>query len=107
MPVPLRAAVTLGHSNQGKELQRLLPLFPSTVEVSPVRLHLEDMPLLVPQFLPGSARAANSFAPRRPCGCSCGFRGGQLGAGHQMLGEVVKHRRTGSSSPKTSPRRTR
>ena len=49
------SAVGGGHAGatarQAADLLQLLRLFPSTVEVPPLRLHLEDLPLLVPLFL--------------------------------------------------------
>jgi transcriptional regulator with AAA-type ATPase domain len=44
-------AVTLGHHLDGGELADLLRFFPSTVELPPLRHHVEDVQALVPFFL--------------------------------------------------------
>ncbi len=48
---PQWVALTLSDNTFGKTLVPLLPLFPSTVELPPLRLHLEDLPLLAASFL--------------------------------------------------------
>ena len=52
---PYDPALGGGHARQrdrpARPPRQLLRLFPSTVELPPLRLHLEDLPLLVPVFL--------------------------------------------------------
>ncbi|MBA3800729.1 MAG: GAF domain-containing protein, partial [Geodermatophilaceae bacterium] len=48
---PLWVAVTLTHDHQSKALVQLLQLFPSTVDVPPLRLHREDLQPLATLFL--------------------------------------------------------
>ena len=98
-------AVTL-HSSEGhgKALLQLMSLFPSSVEIPPLRLHLEDLPLLVPAFLArigqGGHLAASPEAVRLLMRMSWPGNAEQL---HELLREVVKHRRTGVIKPADLP----
>lgn len=102
---PLWAAVTLGRpAEHNKELLALLQLFPSTLEVPPLRLHLEDMKLLVPLFLSrlgqGGHLVCSPEAMRLLMRMSWPGNAEQV---HQLLREVVKHRRTGLIEPEHLP----
>ena len=102
---PLWVAVTLRNSEgHGKALQQLMRLFPSSVEIPPLRLHLEDLPLLVPAFLSrlgqGGHLAASPEAVRLLMRMSWPGNAEQL---HELLREVVKHRRTGVIQPADLP----
>ena len=96
----LWVAVTLRAGADSGELARLLRLFPSTVEVPPLR-HAPGGPAGAGVVLPGPAR------PRRPAGVLAGGAAaadaldlaGQRRAAHQMLRQVVQHRRTGTILP--------
>ena len=97
-------AVTLGTDRSSKTLPELLRLFPSTVELPPLRLHLEDLPLLVPVFLSrlaqGAHLACSPEAMRLLMRMSWPGNAEQL---HELLREVVKHRRTGWITPEDLP----
>ena len=47
----LRVAVTLNRKNANVDLTKLLRFFPATVELPPLRHHIEDLQELVPFFL--------------------------------------------------------
>jgi transcriptional regulator of acetoin/glycerol metabolism len=102
---PLWVAVTLRSSDgHGKALLQLMRLFPSSVEIPPLRLHLEDLPLLVPAFLSrlgqGAHLAASPEAIRLLMRMSWPGNAEQL---HELLREVVRHRRTGFIKPADLP----
>ena len=101
---PLWVAVTLGTDRSSKALPELMRLFPSTVELPPLRLHLEDLPLLVPVFLSrlgqGAHLACSPEAMRLLMRMSWPGNAEQL---HELLREVVKHRRTGWITPGDLP----
>ena len=101
---PLWAAITLDADTHSSDLVHLLQLFPSTVEVPPLRLHLEDLPLLVHVFLSrlgqGGRLDCSPEAMRLLMRMSWPGNAEQV---HQVLREVVKHRRTGSIQPEDLP----
>ncbi|MEJ7833692.1 MAG: helix-turn-helix domain-containing protein [Nocardioides sp.] len=102
---PLWAAVTLGEAGMNnQELDHLLQMFPSTVEVPALRLHLEDLPLLVSLFLSrlgqGGQLACSPEAMRLLMRMSWPGNAEQV---HQLLREVVRHRRTGQIQPEDLP----
>jgi transcriptional regulator of acetoin/glycerol metabolism len=93
---PLWAAVTLERTVAGGDLARLLRLFPTTAEVPPLRLHIEDLEQLVSFFLArlsqGSRVACSPSALRLLMRSSWPGNVSQL---HQLLHQVVQHRRSG------------
>ena len=97
-------AVTLGTDRPAQTLPELLRLFPSTVELPPLRLHLEDLPLLVPVFLSrlgqGGHLTCSPEAMRLLMRMSWPGNAEQL---HDLLREVVKHRRSGCIKPEDLP----
>jgi transcriptional regulator of acetoin/glycerol metabolism len=101
---PLWAAVTLSPGAKSTPLLHLLQLFPSTLEVPPLRHHLEDLHVLVPLFLSRLGHGvhlecspeAMRLLMRTPWT-------GNAEQVHQVLREVVKHRRTGSIQPEDLP----
>ncbi len=101
---PQWVAVTLGTQKHGKPLLELLRLFPSSVELPPLRLHLEDLPLLVPALLSrlgqGGHLVCSPEAMRLLMRMSWPGNTEQL---HELLREVVKHRRTGTITPEDLP----
>jgi transcriptional regulator of acetoin/glycerol metabolism len=101
---PLWVAVTLGSSKNGKKLQQLLRLFPSTIEIPPLRLHLDDLSVLVPVFLSrlsqGAQLSCSPEAMRLLMRMSWPGNAEQL---HRVLAEVVQRRRTGSIEPEDLP----
>jgi len=100
----LWVAVTLRQNDQDKNLTALLQLFPSTVEVPPLRLHLEDLQPLVAHFLARLGHGgqltcspeAMQLLMRLPWP-------GNTEQVHQLLRHVVKHRRTGYIVPDDLP----
>jgi transcriptional regulator with GAF, ATPase, and Fis domain len=103
-PRPLWAAVTLGRTQESPELVQLLRLFPSTVEVPPLRLHLDDLTLMVPLFLArigqGGQLVCSPEAMRLLMRMSWPGNTEQL---FQTLRKVVARRRTGRIEPEDLP----
>ncbi len=101
---PPWVAVTLGQRAHSDELEHLLRLFPSTVEVPPLRLHLEDLPQLVSFFLArlghGGQLACSPEAMHLLMRVSWPDNVEQL---HQTLRQVVKSRRSGCIQPADLP----
>ena len=103
-PNPVWVAVTLQAPRNSKKLVQLLQLFPSTIELPPLRLHLEDLAQLVPVFLSrlsqGAHLTCSPEAMRLLMRMSWPGNTEQL---HDVLSEVVKHRRTGRVEPGDLP----
>jgi transcriptional regulator of acetoin/glycerol metabolism len=101
---PIWVAVTLVGQVRGKELSRLLQLFPSSIEVPPLRMHREDLEPLVTLFLSrlsqGGHLVCTPEAMRLLMRMDLPRNAEQV---HELLGEVVKRRRTGSISPEDLP----
>jgi transcriptional regulator of acetoin/glycerol metabolism len=101
---PPWVAVTLTHTTDSKDLSHLLRLFPNTVEVPPLRLHLEDMQQLVSSFLAkldhGGQLACSPEAMRLLMRSSWPGNVEQL---HQLLHQVAQHRRAGVIQPSDLP----
>jgi sigma-54 dependent transcriptional regulator, acetoin dehydrogenase operon transcriptional activator AcoR len=101
---PLWVALTLRHGSHSKALLQLLQTFPRTVEVPPLRLHPEDVPPLVTQFLSrlsqGGHLTCSPEAMRLLMRMDLPGNAQQL---HSLLREVVKYRRTGSIEPDDLP----
>jgi transcriptional regulator of acetoin/glycerol metabolism len=97
-------AVTLSLGPKSEDLTRLLRLFPSTLDVPPLRLHVEDLPLLVPLFLSRLAQAGQlTCAPETLRLLMRMSWPGNVAQLHDLLAEVVQHRRTGSIEPGDLP----
>jgi transcriptional regulator of acetoin/glycerol metabolism len=100
----LRVAVTLNRKRASADLTRLLRFFPGTVELPPLRHHIEDLHELVPFFL-----AKLSHEGR----LTCSPEAMQLLLRHnwpgnteqlwQVLKQVVQRRRAGLIMPKDLP----
>ena len=100
----LRVAVTLDRTRAGADLTRLLRFFPGTVELPPLRHHVEDLHELVPFFL---ARLSQQGR------LTCAPESMQLLLRHswpgnteqlwQVLKQVVQRRRAGAIMPKDLP----
>jgi transcriptional regulator of acetoin/glycerol metabolism len=101
---PLWVAVTLRRTTESKDLVHLLRLFPSTVEVPPLRLHLEDLEQLVSFFLSrldhGGHLACSPEAMRLLMRSSWP---GNVEQVHQLLHHVAQHRRAGFIQPNDLP----
>lgn len=106
-PHPLWVAVTLRNSTGRTDLAHLMRLFPSTVEVPPLRLHLEDLQQLVSFFLArlghSGQLACSPAAMRLLMRSPWPGNAEQL---QQMLRQVVQHRRVGSIEPEDLPPET-
>jgi len=100
----LRVAVTLNRKQAKVDLTRLLRFFPGTVELPPLRHHIEDLHELVPFFL---ARLSQQGR------LTCSAEAMQLLLRHswpgnteqlwQVLKQVVQRRRAGAITPKDLP----
>jgi len=100
----LRVAVTLNRKQAGADLTRLLRFFHGTVELPPLRHHIEDLHELVPFFL---ARLSQQGR------LTCSPEAMQLLLRHnwpgnaeqlwQVLKQVVQRRRAGTIMPKDLP----
>ncbi|MGX7678120.1 sigma-54-dependent Fis family transcriptional regulator [Jatrophihabitans sp. DSM 45814] len=101
---PLWAAVTLTNHGDGKDLSNLLRHFPTTVALPPLRLHLEDLQQLVSFFLArlghGGQVACSPEAMRLLMRSSWP---GNVEQVHQLLHEVLQHRRAGFIQPDDLP----
>ncbi|MFI5897406.1 sigma-54-dependent Fis family transcriptional regulator [Actinoplanes sp. NPDC051513] len=97
-------AVTLSQRHDGSELADLLRFFPSTVELPPLRYHLEDVQALVPFFL-------NRLVPDGRLVCSPEAMQmlsrsswpGNIEQLWQVLRNIVQHRRSGAIQPSDLP----
>jgi transcriptional regulator with AAA-type ATPase domain len=103
---PLWVAVTLQgtHHSGDDDLGRLLRLFPSTIEVPPLRLHVEDLHDLVPFFLARLGHGGQLVCS--PEAMQLLLRSawpGNIGQLAQILRQVVQHRRTGAIQPDDLP----
>jgi transcriptional regulator of acetoin/glycerol metabolism len=100
----LRVAVTLDRSRARADLTRLLRFFPGTVELPPLRHHIEDLHELVPFFLARLSQHGHLV---------CSPEAMQLLLRHswpgnteqlwQVLKQVVRRRRAGAIMPKDLP----
>jgi sigma-54 dependent transcriptional regulator, acetoin dehydrogenase operon transcriptional activator AcoR len=108
-PRELWVAVTLGQDRTspdrtGADLDRLLRFFPRSVELPPLRHHVEDLHDLVPFFLgrlnPPGRLTCSPEAMQMLLRYSWPGNSAQL---WQVLRQVVQHRRTGVIEPKDLP----
>jgi hypothetical protein len=100
----LWVAVTLGPVPENAELADLLRLFPSTVELPPLRHHVEDVHELVPHFL--AKLSSEGRLTCSPEAMQLLLRTPWPGNAEQLwqvLRRVVLHRRTGSIRPEDLP----
>ena len=100
----LWVAVTLGQGPASGDLAELLRLFPSTVELPPLRHHIEDLRDLVPFFL-----AKLSHDPSLACSPGAmqillrSSWPGNTGQLWQVIRKLVQHRRSGAIQPGDLP----
>jgi len=100
----LWVAVTLSPGKAGPDLARLLRFFPCTVELPPLRHHIDDLHELVP-FLLGKLNPPGRLACS-PEAMQLLLRYNWPGNAEQLwqvLRRVVQHRRTGVIKPKDLP----
>ncbi|HEX6754350.1 MAG TPA: helix-turn-helix domain-containing protein, partial [Mycobacteriales bacterium] len=101
-------AVTSAPGARGKDLAKLLRLFPGTVEIPPLRHHMEDMQQLVPFLL--SRLGHGGRLTCSPEAMQLLMRSGWPGNVEQVLHvlrRVVQHRRTGTIRPDDLPPESR
>jgi DNA-binding NtrC family response regulator len=103
-PKALWVAVTLRNGRENAQLVELLRLFPSTVELPPLRHHIEDLPELVAFFLTRLSQdnhlVCSSEAMQLLMRSTWPGNAEQL---RQVLKRVLQHRRTGSIQPEDLP----
>ena len=100
----LRVVVTLGQGQRGDDLTDLLRSFPSTIELPPLRHHVEDLRDLVPFFL--GKLGQHGRLTCSPEAMQLLLRTGWPGNIEQLwqvLRRVVRHRRTGAIQPNDLP----
>jgi transcriptional regulator of acetoin/glycerol metabolism len=102
-PVPW-VAVTLSQRHDGDELADLLRFFPSTVELPPLRYHLEDVHALVPFFLAKLVPDGRLVCSREAMQMlSRSSWPGNIEQLWQVLRNIVQHRRSGAIQPADLP----
>ncbi|MEV4796850.1 GAF domain-containing protein [Asanoa sp. NPDC049475] len=101
---PPWVAVTLSQRHDGGEMAGLLRFFPSTVELPPLRHHVEDVQALVPFFLSrlvtGGKLVCSPEAMQLLVRSSWPGNTEQL---FQVLRRIVQHRRSGAILPADLP----
>jgi transcriptional regulator of acetoin/glycerol metabolism len=105
---PPWVAVTLSEHHDDGELAELLRFFPSTVELPPLRYHVEDVQALVPFFL--SRLAGDGRLTCSPEAMQLLTRSSWPGNTEQVwqvLRQIVQHRRSGVIQPGDLPPETR
>ncbi|WP_206518041.1 helix-turn-helix domain-containing protein [Rhodococcus sp. X156] len=101
---PLWVGLTLERVSEGRELNRLLGLFPRTVEVPPLRLHMEDLPQLVALFLSRLQHGADlTCAPETMRLLMRSSWPGNAAQVLQVLRQVAQRRRSGVIQPEDLP----
>jgi transcriptional regulator with AAA-type ATPase domain len=85
----------VGTVTRGPDLMSLLSCFPRTVEVPPLRHHIEDVAELVPHLLTRLARGALSCSPEAMHVLMRNRWPGNIEQLHQVLRKVVAKRRSG------------
>jgi transcriptional regulator of acetoin/glycerol metabolism len=97
-------AVTLSQRHDGSELADLLRFFPSTVELPPLRYHLEDVQALVPFFLAKLVTDGRLVcSPEAMQMLSRSSWPGNIAQLWQVLRNIVQHRRSGAIQPADLP----
>jgi len=100
----LWVVVTLSETGTSDDLAELLRLFPSTVELPPLRHHIEDLHELVPFFLARlNLQGRLSSSPEAMQLLLRSNWPGNTEQLWQVLRRVAQHRRSGSISPNDLP----
>jgi DNA-binding NtrC family response regulator len=100
-------AITYGGGPKTREFSRLLRLFPRTVEVPPLRHHIEDVQQLVPFFLSRLADAGQLTCSAEVLQLLMRSNWpGNIEGVAAMLRGIVAHRRTGEIQPSDLPPET-
>ena len=101
---PLWAAATYSRAGGSAEFAQLLRLFPRTIDVPPLRLHLEDLDELVSFFLGKLGHGVHiSCSPEAMRLLMRSSWPGNVEQVHQLLREVVQHRRSRVIRPSDLP----
>jgi transcriptional regulator of acetoin/glycerol metabolism len=101
---PPWVAITLSQRHDGSELADLLRFFPSTVELPPLRYHLEDVQTLVPFFLAKLVTDGRlTCSPEALQMLSRSSWPGNIEQLWQVLRNIVQHRRSGAIQPADLP----
>ncbi|MBU2666895.1 GAF domain-containing protein [Actinoplanes bogorensis] len=97
-------AITLSQRHDGGDLAELLRFFPSTVELPPLRYHLEDVAALVPFFLAKLVPDGRlTCTPEALQMLSRASWPGNIEQLWQVLRNIVQHRRSGAIQPRDLP----
>jgi len=97
-------AVTLSQRHDGAELAGLLRFFPSTVELPPLRYHVEDVPALVEFFLTRLVTDGRlTCSPEAMQMLARSSWPGNIEQLWQVLRQIVQHRRSGAIQPADLP----
>jgi DNA-binding NtrC family response regulator len=97
-------AMTMSQRHDAGDLADLLRFFPSTVELPPLRYHLEDVHALVPFFLGQLVPDGRlSCTPEAMQMLSRSSWPGNIGQLRQVLRDIVQHRRSGAIQPGDLP----
>ncbi len=100
----LRVVVTLNRKNARADLTKLLRFFPATVELPPLRHHIEDLQELVPFFLARlSQHGRVTCSPEAMQLLMRSSWPGNAGQLWQVLRKVVQRRRAGAIQPSDLP----
>ncbi|HUZ37496.1 MAG TPA: GAF domain-containing protein [Streptosporangiaceae bacterium] len=100
----LRVVVTMSRKRANADLTRVLRHFPSSVELPPLRHHIEDLHELVPFFLAKlSQQARLSCAPEAMQLLLRSRWPGNIEQLWQVLRQVARHRRSGVIHPADLP----
>jgi len=100
-------AVTLGPGAQSRDLARQLRLFPSTVDVPPLRHHIEDVQQLAPFFVARLGYQGQlTFSPEVLQMLMRSNWPGNIEQIFQTMRQVVRHRRNGMIQPQDLPPET-
>ena len=97
-------AMTMSQRHDAGDLAELLRFFPSTVELPPLRYHLEDVPALVASFLAQLVTDGRlTCSPEALQMLSRSSWPGNIGQLRRVLRNIVQHRRSGAIQPGDLP----
>jgi transcriptional regulator of acetoin/glycerol metabolism len=103
-PGSLRVVVTLSRRHSSADLTKVLRYFPSSVELSPLRHHIEDMHELVPFFLAKLSQQARLTCSPEAMKLLLRSRWpGNIEQLWDVLRSVARHRRSGTIHPADLP----
>ncbi|PFG65702.1 transcriptional regulator of acetoin/glycerol metabolism [Propionibacteriaceae bacterium ES.041] len=99
-------ALTVSTPVPERLLRVLMPFFPHTVRVPPLRHHMEDVPELLDHLL-AQRRVELRFSPSAMAQLGRLAWPGNVAEMRQMIGELIRTRRTGTIDPQDLPARCR